>query len=394
MCKSFLYLVVAAELFSQIHQGEAFVSVLLTSQKLNSFQLHEMLSSQTITPSSWQPGTEILSLDPDILASSSGSSPQLAKDTEYAKAILKSWKEDVDTRTAESTSICTSIEYKCSNNNGTSLHGYIYRRSTVEDLGTVSSNVPGLILFHTGAGPQDMFLKWKADSLVNDEIFPDGCVVLVADIIGDKDGWAWTDRSRYEKVRKIVLTPDENGERNELQCRSRAAVNTLLSQPGVDSSRLAGLGFCMGGHPILEMARMKIPSIKALVTYHGVFDGVERLSLGSNSNDELDESKPDLSLGSNSNDELDMSKPDVLICTGDDDPFVKEQHLQGAIAMFTKFGGNCRVISFENTRHGFTNPAQAYNPSDAFAFDAHAYLESFSATRSLLRKTFELDKED
>ena len=362
MCKSFLYLVVAAELFSQIHLGEAFVSVLLprsSSQKLNSFQLHEMLSSQTITPSSWQPGTEILSLDPDdILASSSGSSPQLAKDTDYAKAILKSWKEDVDTRTAESTSICTSIEYKCNNNNGTSLHGYIYRRSTVEDLGTVSSDVPGLILFHTGAGPQDMFLKWKADSLVNDEIFPDGCVVLVADIIGDKDGWAWTDRSRYETVRKFVLR-DENGERNELQCRIRAAVDTLLSQPGVDSSRLAGLGFCMGGHPILEMARMKIPSIKALVTYHGVFDGVERLSLGSNSNDGLDE-----------------SKPDVLICTGDDDPFVKEQHLQGAIAMFTNVGCNCRVISFENTRHGFTNPAQDYNPSDEFAFDAHAYLES------------------
>ena len=133
----------------------------------------------------------------------------------------------------------------------------------------------------------------------------------------------------------------------------------------------------MGGHPILEMARMKIPSITALVTYHGVFDGVERLSLGSNSNDGLDE-----------------SKPDVLICTGDDDPFVKEQHLQGAIAMFTKVGCNCRVISFENTRHGFTNPAQDYNPSDAFAFDAHAYLESFSATRSLLRKAFELDKED
>lgn len=379
MCKSFLYLVVVAELLSQILLGEAFVSVVLprsSSQKLNSFQLHEMLSSQTTTPSSWQPGTEILSFDPDTLANSSGSSPQLAKDTEYAKAILKSWKEDVDTRTAESTSMCTSIEYKCNNNNGTSLHGYIYRRSTVEDLGTVSSDVPGLILFHTGAGPQDMFLKWKADSLVNDEIFPDGCVVLVADIIGDKDGWAWTDRSRYETVRKLILTPDENGERNELQCRIRAAVDTLLSQPGVDSSRLAGLGFCMGGHPILEMARMKIPSIKALVTYHGVFDGVECLSLGSNSNDELDE-----------------SKPDVLICTGDDDPFVKEQHLQGAIAMFTKVG-NCRVISFENTRHGFTNPAQAYNPSDAFAFDAHAYLESFSATRSLLSKAFELDRED
>lgn len=381
MCKPFLYLVVAAELFSLIHLGEAFSSDVLlprsSSQKLYSFQLHEMLSSQTITPSSWQPGTEILTLNPDTLASSSGSSPQLAKDTDYAKAILTSWKEDVATRTAGSTSICTPVEYKCNNNNGTSLHGYIYRRSTVEDLGSVSPDVPGLILFHTGAGPQDMFLKWKADSLVNDEIFPDGCVILVADILGDKDGWAWTDRSRYETVRKLVLTPDGNGERNELQCRIRAAVDTLLAQPGVDSSRLAGLGFCMGGHPILEMARMKLPSIKALVTYHGVFDGVERLSLGSNSNDELDE-----------------SKPNVLICTGDDDPFVKEQHLRGAIDMFTKVGCNCRVILFENTRHGFTNPAQDYNPSDAFAFDAQAYLESFSATRSLLRKVFELEKVD
>eukprot|EP00984_Skeletonema_dohrnii_P002624 scaffold913_cov137-Skeletonema_dohrnii-CCMP3373.AAC.4 len=328
--------------------------------------------------SSWEPGTEILSLDSSVLSTNSEDSPQLAKDVDYAEAILKAWLSDADERTAKQTSTCSHIEYKCNNKDETSLYGCIYRRSQI--IENNESSVPGLILFHTGAGPQDMFLRWKADSLVNDkELFPNGCVVLIADIIGDREGWAWSDRTRYDTVRKSILIPDVNGERNELKCRVQAAIDTLSAQPGVDAGQIAALGFCMGGHPILELARMNVPSVKVLVTYHGVFDGVDRLSHVSGIDNK----------SSNSDDEVSTSKPNVLVCTGEDDPFVGKQDLALATVMFNDIGCNCRVMEFEKTRHGFTNPAQDYNPSDAFAFNEDSYSKSWSATRNLLKEAFQ-----
>ena len=375
MCKSFRYypIIIVCEivlLFFQTNLGDAFLPV-LKRQKLYCSS-HWRMASHKITLFSWQPGTNILSFDPSTLSSSNKTRPQLAKDIDYAEAILKAWKEDIDKRTTQQRSICSPIEYRCNSNDETPLHGCIYRRPTAVDNSSVS---PGLILFHTGAGPQDMFLRWKADSLVNDEkLFPEGCIVLVADIIGDKYGWAWTNRTRYEAVRQSILIPDEKGERNELKCRVQAAINTLFEQPGVDTSRIACLGFCMGGHPILELARMKVPSVKALVTFHGVFDGVERLS-----ND----------IKSNNDDKMNTSKPNVLICTGEDDPFVGKQDIIAAKTMFSDYGYNCRVLSFQKAKHGFTNPAQDFNPSDAFAFNEDACSQSWSTTRSLLKKTFQ-----
>ena len=377
MCKSFLYLSILSLLLHK-HSTGAFTK--FTNRQLSYSSQRRMALSDASFTYSWQPGTEILSIDPSDLSNSSKSRPQLAKDIDYAEAILKAWKEDVDERTSKQTSICSPLQYKCKNNDKTSLYGCIYRRSQLAEDSV--SSIPGLILFHTGAGPQDMFLRWKADSLVDDELFPKGCVVLIADIIGDEEGWAWTDRLRYETVRKSILIPDEKGERNELKCRVQAALDTLSAQPGVDADQIAALGFCMGGHPILELARMKVPSVKVMSTYHGVFDGVDRLShVGSN----------DIR-SNNSDDELTKSKPNVLVCTGEDDPFVEKSDLVLATAMFNDIGCNCRVMKFEKTRHGFTNPAQAYNPSDSFAFNDDSNSKSWSATRSRLKKSFQLDK--
>lgn len=366
MCKSFLSLSIISRILLRSHPIDALLPPTSTTI---SFSQRRMAASLT---SVWGAGTEILSLAPSDLSKLSSTGPQLAKDVDYAKAILKAWTSEAEERTAKQTSACSNILYKCNNKDETSLHGCLYRRSQLIENNV--SAIPGLILFHTGAGPQDMFLRWKADSLVNDEeLFPNGCVVLIADIIGDGEGWAWTDRSRYETVRKSILIADEEGERNELRCRIQAAIHTLSAQPGVDPGQIAALGFCMGGHPILELARMNVPSVKVLITYHGVFDGVDRLSHVSNSDNK-------------------SSRPNVLVCTGEDDPFVGKEDLALATAMFNDIGCNCRVMKFEKTRHGFTNPAQDYNPSDAFAFNEDSYSKSWTATRDLLKKAFQLNK--
>lgn len=172
---------------------------------------------------------------------------------------------------------------------------------------------------------EDIFLRWKADSLV----VQTGCVVLIADILGDETGWAWHDREKYDTVRKKVLLPNENGERKQLTSRVQAAIDTISTQHGVDKGRIGVMGFCLGGHPVLELARMKNPSVKALVTFHGVFDSIKKLS--------------PVSIGQ------DVANCNVLVCSGADDPFVADEDLSEAMVMFKDLGYQSKLMKFQNT---------------------------------------------
>ena len=109
---------------------------------------------------SWTSGTDILNLDPSTLSKEekSNNRPQLAKDEEYASAILTAWKKEVANRDREDNerSVSSPITYQC--NDGSSLYGHIYRRSssTTTNYDTIEErSLPGIILFHTGAGPRE-----------------------------------------------------------------------------------------------------------------------------------------------------------------------------------------------------------------------------------------------
>lgn len=340
-------------------------------------RVKRMATSLSCSSGDWSPGSDMLRLDPSTLSKEGPSQPQLAKDEDYASAILKSWGEEVNKRTAAESdgggSISSPLTYNASD--GTPLYGHIYRPSPPpsDDSSSAENSLPGIIIFHTGAGPQDIFLRWKADSLVNErQVFGEkGCVVLIADILGDETGWAWHDRERYDSVRKSILLPDENGERKRLTDRVQAAIGALAAQPGVDAEKIGAMGFCLGGHPILEMARMRNPSIRAMVTFHGVFDGVRKLSSAESFIDEGTDMPP---------------AAKVLACTGADDPFISEEDLDAAIKMFGDLGCQSKVMKFENTRHGFTNPAQDYNPNkDAFAYNEESYDKAWLAALSLMK---------
>jgi hypothetical protein len=137
-----------------------------------------------------------LSVEPEALVT--GTVPQLAKDADYARAIQKAWKAALSSDAAESES--TPFTYQDAN--GENCYGHLIRRK-----GDTATKVPGILFFHTGAGPHDVCLHWKADSLVtNRDVFPDGCIVLVADILSDDGGWSWSaDRSKCNAARENVL---------------------------------------------------------------------------------------------------------------------------------------------------------------------------------------------
>ena len=304
-----------------------------------------------------------LNVDPSsLVARGTIDKPRTAKDTEYATAIQQAWRQEL---TSTCTSEAASIIYK--DNEGTPLYGHVVRR-----VGTLPSiKVPGILLFPTAAGPHDICLDWKADSLVtNQEAFPNGCIVLVADILSDDIGWGWdSNREKYNEAKEYVMSPDSSdGVCHRLQSRLQAAVDTLLSIPGVDSTNLAALGWCLGGRAILELGRMRVPGMRAMVTFHGVFDGKVP---------SLDDSISQARALENDT--------QVLICNGVKDPFVSREMLDAAVVTLERHSCQVTLTNLEGAKHGFTNPAQDFNPNPSFGFDAKAASASWTAACNLLQ---------
>lgn len=292
---------------------------------------------------------------------------------------MDSWKEDtVSALSSEQGGVETS-SWTYHDVNGTPLYGHIVR-PIVGDA-PQSPNRPGILLFHTAAGPQDVFLFQKAAKLASSDL---GCVVLICDVLSDQDGWAWTpdgDRTRFNNAKEELL--EENGAL--LRSRVEAAIRTLISNDlGVDPTRIAGLGWCFGAQPILELAALQHSqetkkeggdfafSATALVSYHGVYR-----------RGEFNPSDISTSDSASSGETLDR---EVLICTGKSDPFVATNDLE--FAKVTMGGQNfaVRIMEFDGAKHGFTNPAQDFNSSPAFAYNENAATQSWEATMELLKR--------
>jgi len=130
-----------------------------------------------------------------------------------------------------------------------------------------------------------------------------------------------------------------------LRKRGRAALDKLASLPQVDSSRLAAMGFCMGGSFALELARDGAP-LRGIVSFHGGLQTQRQATPGG-------------------------VKARILVCTGADDPMIPIAQVNGFEEEMTKAGADWQVISYGGTVHSFTNvdadaagiPGVKYNKS-------------------------------
>lgn len=81
----------------------------------------------------------------------------------------------------------------------------------------------------------------------------------------------------------------------------------------------------------------------------------------------------------------------VLICNGKQDPFVPQDDMKKAKMLLQSQGCEVNILNFDGVRHGFTNPAQDYNPSDSFAFNEEAAAEeAWTPTMQMLRESLSL----
>eukprot|EP00522_Entomoneis_paludosa_P003315 CAMPEP_0172471890 /NCGR_PEP_ID=MMETSP1065-20121228/68052_1 /TAXON_ID=265537 /ORGANISM="Amphiprora paludosa, Strain CCMP125" /LENGTH=398 /DNA_ID=CAMNT_0013230005 /DNA_START=75 /DNA_END=1271 /DNA_ORIENTATION=+ len=355
--------------------------------KFNKLPTYFVSELSTTAESSISPSMELsdwADLNPESLVSApclieqtlcqpSEEQPQMAKDLDYARAVMDAWKqEELDDENVWETVWCHCTYSTQDDNQVTPLYGHLIQKpSTIES----EKKACGVIFFHTGAGPHDLFLLYKAASLVNRGGDQD-TVVLVADILSDETGWAWgADRTLYNQQRKKLL---EAPGRSTLQKRVQAAIRTLQALEYVDSDRLGVMGWCLGGHPVMEVAKLENPAVRAMATFHGVFDGVEsnvdNLPLGAG-DEETDDAQ-------SSN----LLPAEVLICNGVEDPFVPDKSLEQALGLLQKLNYRASLLQLVNAKHGFTNPAQDFNDNPSFAFQKEAADKSWKQAVNMFQR--------
>jgi Dienelactone hydrolase family len=335
-------------------------------------------------------------------------SPQFAKDDDYANAIYHAWEKhengsDIHDTVCEWKSIqYHSIEPSSLPRNESNivsssshpmppqqlqtiqqvpLYGHFVRRRkqppSRDPMTMTQNSTIGIVLFHTGAGPHDLFLLWKAYTLVTTLFTKDkehvNMIVMIADILSDSHGWGWNpiNRTHYQQTIQHVMMNSKKDDHNDhtntrkqllpqqrpiLQCRIQAAIQALQHElASLTSSfhtshdivhdmssssniQLAALGWCLGGQCILELSKMKQYHIKAMISYHGVFydDNFDII------NDDSDDSDDNDNHNDNQNDDIITSAvirdnkakkkiTEILLCHGNEDPFVSNQSLQTAL---------------------------------------------------------------
>ena len=144
--------------------------------------------------------------------------------------------------------------------------------------------------------------------------------------------------------------------------RARVALDKLASLPQADSSRMAAIGFCMGGTFGLELARDGAP-LKGVVTFHSGLQ-TQRPAAG-------------------------KINAKILINTGADDPMVPFEQVKAFADEMTKAGADWQIISYGGTKHSFTNPdADSAGMPAALAYNKLADERSWRAMKSFFEEIF------
>ena len=144
--------------------------------------------------------------------------------------------------------------------------------------------------------------------------------------------------------------------------RARVALDTLSALPQTDSSKLAMIGYCMGGGLSLEMARDGAP-LRGVVSFHGGLETKQPALPG----------------------EL---KTKVLVCHGVDDPMIPTEQVTGFMKEMTLAGADWQFINYGNTVHSFTNPQADGSLMPGIRYNAASDARSWQAMRNFFEEIF------
>lgn len=147
-----------------------------------------------------------------------------------------------------------------------------------------------------------------------------------------------------------------------LRRRGMAALDKLASLDQVDSSRLASIGFCMGGNFSLELAREGTP-LRGVVSFHGGLHTDRPAEKG-------------------------RVRARVLVHTGADDQLVPLEQVNAFQAEMTAARVDWQVITYGGVKHNFTDPDAARLGNPALEYHKLADERSWSAMAAFFQEIF------
>jgi dienelactone hydrolase len=215
---------------------------------------------------------------------------------------------------------------------------------------TVSGKRPGVLVVPEWWGLND-YPRMRARMLAQL-----GYVAMAVDIYGDgkvtadpKQAGAWADAL-------------EAGDRAELRTRIATALARLKSDPRVDASKTAAIGYCFGGSTVLELARSGA-EVNGVVSFHGHYDT-------------KDPAKPG------------EVKARILACHGADDPFTSPSQIQAFEDEMRKARADWQFNVYGGAKHSFTNPDAGKYHVAALAYNKEADHRSWQAMKDFFREIF------
>ncbi|MCY4211174.1 MAG: dienelactone hydrolase family protein [Gammaproteobacteria bacterium] len=150
-------------------------------------------------------------------------------------------------------------------------------------------------------------------------------------------------------------------DRAKLQSRLTTALATLSSQPEVDESQVAAIGYCFGGLCVLDLARIGT-DIKGVASFHGLFRA------------------PGNTAGT-------RITAKVLALHGHEDPMVPVDAVVALEQELTQAGADWQIHVYGNTLHAFTNP-DANNPDLGAIYNKRAEQRSWQTLLNFLEELF------
>jgi dienelactone hydrolase len=185
--------------------------------------------------------------------------------------------------------------------------------------GDSSGERPGVLVVHEWWGHND-YVRKRADMLA-----ALGYTAFAVDMYG---GGVTADNPDEAGA----LMNDLLGDLATMRNRFNAAHECLRSQPTVNSSQTAAIGYCMGGGIVLHMARYGA-DLDAVASFHG-----------------------SLPLGVAPEEAAEVTAR-IAVYHGEDDGFVPDEAIAAFNTEMVKTGADCLFVTLPGAVHAFTNPA-------------------------------------
>ena len=232
------------------------------------------------------------------------------------------------------------------------LHEIKYKDDGVALTGILADGsngklAPGILIAHEALGVGDL-VKQRARMLAER-----GYIAFALDMYGAPD------LPLEEAQRRSRALMADAG---VMRRRARAALDVLKARPHCDSSRLAVVGFCLGGIVALELARDEAP-IRCAVGFHPGFMRPTGSTTGKLS-------------------------AIILMMIGDDDPIVPSEDRAAFVREMSEARADWQLHIFGGVGHSYTNKAIDALSYPGFAYDETADRRASAYMHALLDEVF------